>query len=390
MKKMTKLERVLATFEHQETDRVPLYDLMLNDDCIEYFTGVYPPYGEEGARLQAQAVDRMLDMARGVGVSPHQPPTDFTDDPTLLEWARYGSLTYRYNPIRTYESAIDWVKNQIQSLSKWRENVNLQKASEDTRMFFEKLYSWMSEDHVVCCLRQSGVGLDDIRGTIGIEFFSYLDADDPGLISEYLELYTEREVAIIHAIADPKISPFALTYGDIAMKAKLLHSPQWLRREFFPRLKRLNDAYHEHGIKCLFHSDGYLMEIMPDLIETGIDGINPIEIVAGMDVGEVYRLYHDKIFLTGGIDMSQLLSNGTPDQVREVCKKTISEAPTGYFMGSTTELDNSSRLENILAMIEVSWGYYPPGAKPDIMEQIRRRKEEIIKKYQESFKSKQA
>lgn len=388
MKKMTKLERVLATFEHQETDRVPLYDLMLNDDCIEYFTGVYPPYGEEGARLQAQAVDKMLDMARGVGVSPHQPPIEFTDDPTLLEWARYGSLTYRYNPIRTYESAIDWVKSQIQSMSKWRENVNLQKAGEDTRLFFEKLYSWMSEDHVVCCLRQSGVGLDDIRGTIGIEFFSYLDADDPGLISEYLELYTEREVAIIHAIADPKISPFALTYGDIAMKAKLLHSPQWLRREFFPRLKRLNDAYHEHGIKCLFHSDGYLMEIMPDLIETGIDGINPIEIVAGMDVGEVYRLYHDKIFITGGIDMSQLLSNGTPDQVKEVCRKTISSAPTGYFMGSTTELDNSSRLENILAMIEVSWGYYPQGAKPDIMEQIRRRKEEVIKRYQESFKNK--
>lgn len=388
MKKMTKLERVLATFEHQETDRVPLYDLMLNDDCIEYFTGIYPPYGEEGAKLQAQAVDKMLDMARGVGVSPHQPPIEFTDDPTLLEWARYGSLTYRYNPIRTYESAIEWVKNQIQSMSKWRENVDLQKAGEDTRLFFEKLYSWMSEDHVVCCLRQSGVGLDDIRGTIGIEFFSYLDADDPGLISEYLELYTEREVAIIHAIADPKISPFALTYGDIAMKAKLLHSPQWLRREFFPRLKRLNDAYHEHGIKCLFHSDGYLMEIMPDLIETGIDGINPIEIVAGMDVGEVYRLYHDKIFLTGGIDMSQLLSNGTPDQVREVCRKTISSAPTGYFMGSTTELDNSSRLENILAMIEVSWGYYPHGAKPNIMEQIRRRKEEVIKRYRESFKNK--
>ncbi len=387
MKKMTKLERVLATFEHQETDRVPLYDLMLNDDCIEYFTGVYPPYGEEGAKLQAQAVDKMLDMARGVGVSPHQPPTEFTDDPTLLEWARYGSLTYRLNPIRTYESAIDWVKNQIQSLSKWKENVNLQKVGEDTRLFFKKLYSWMSEDHVVCCLRQSGIGLDDIRGTIGIEFFSYLDADYPGLISEYLELYTEREVAIIHAIADPKISPFALTYGDIAMKAKLLHSPQWLRQEFFPRLKRLNDAYHEHDIKCLFHSDGYLMEVMPDLIETEIDGINPIEIVAGMDIGEVYRLYHDKIFLTGGIDMSQLLSNGTPEQVREVCQKAISEAPTGYFMGSTTELDNSSKLENILAMIEVSWGYYPPGAKPDIIEQIRKRKEEVIKKYKESLKS---
>lgn len=387
MSKMTKLERVTAAFNHQETDRVPLYDLMLNDDCIEYFTGVYPPYGEEGAKLQAQAVDHMLDMARGVGAAPHPPPIDFTDDPTLLEYARYSSITYRHNPIRSYESAVEWVKNQIQAISKWKEGINLKQAGENTRQSFERLYSWMNEDHVVCCLHQSGVGLDDIRGSIGIEYFSYLDADEPELISEYLELCTEREVAIIHAISDPQISPFALTFGDIAMKAKLLHSPEWLRREFFPRLKRLNDAYHEHNIKCLFHSDGYIMEVMPELIESGIDGLNPIETVAGMDVGEVYRLYKDKIFFTGGIDMSQLLSHGTPDQVRDVCKKAISDAPTGYFMGSTTEIDNSSNLENVLAMIEVSWGYYPEGAKPDIFEQIKNRKIEVINKYKNSTKS---
>jgi uroporphyrinogen decarboxylase len=371
---VTKRERVLAAFEHQETDRVPLYDLMLNDDCVEYFTGVYPPYGEEGARLQAQAVDRMLDMARGVGVAPRQPPTDFTDDPVLLEYARYSSLTYRRNPISSYEAAVAWVKDQVQRLSQWRETTDLQRIAEDHRRQFEKLYSWMSEDHVVCCLRQSGIGLDDVRGIVGIEYFSYLCADDPGLVSEYLELRTEQEVAMIHAIADPQISPWALTYGDIAMKAKLLHSPDWLRREFFPRLKRINDTYHEHGIRCLFHSDGYIMEVMPDLLATEIDGVNPIETVAGMDVGELYRLYSDRLFLTGGIDMSQLLSNGTPDEVRAVCQKTIADAPTGYFMGSTTEIDNTSRLENVLAMMEVSWGYHPPGAKPDIMERIRRRK----------------
>lgn len=379
MASMTKRERVLAAFNHQETDRVPLYDLMLNDDCIEYFTGVYPPYGEEGAKRQAQAVNHMLDMARGVGAAPRKPPVDFTDDPVLLEYARYSSLTYKHNAIKSYEAAVDWAKNQIQQLSKWRENINPQNAAEQTRNHFEKLYGWMGEDHTVCCLRQSGVGLDTIRGTMGIEYFSYMCADDPGIASEYLELCTEQEVAFIHAVADPQISPFALTFGDIAMKDKLLHSPQWLRQEFFPRLKRLNDAYHEHGILCLFHSDGYLMEIMTDLIDTGIDGINPMETVAGMDVGEVYRLYGDRLFLTGGIDMSQLLSHGTQDQVREVCRKTVKDAPTGYFMGSTTEIDNSSRLENVLAMMEVSWGYYPSGIKPDIMDQIRDRKKRILR-----------
>lgn len=384
MKKMTKLERVLAAFKHQETDRVPLYDLMLNDDCIEYFTGVYAPYDEAGAKAQAQAVDRMLDMARGVGAAPLRPSEQLlnsTDDPDLIEYARFSGTRHEHEPFASYAAAVAWLKAQNSALSKWRTNTDLKEEAANTRRGFERLYGWMGEDHVICCLRQSGVGLDDIRARIGLEFFSYICADEPGLVTEYMELATEREVAIIHANADPHISPWALTYGDIAMKGTLLHSPEWLRREFFPRLKLLNDAYHEHGIICLFHSDGYLMEIMDDLIAAGIDGLNPMETVAGMDVAEVYRRYGDKIFLTGGIDMSQLLSNGTPDQVRAVCRKAIANAPRGYFMGSTTEIDNSSRLENVLAMMEVAWGHKPEGAHPDILRQIEQRKARLRKEF---------
>jgi hypothetical protein len=381
---MTKRERVLATFKHQETDRVPLYDLMLNDDCIEYFTGVYAPYGEEGSKVQAQAVDRMLDMARGVGAAPRRPSAEIlraTDDPDLIEYHRFSITGHESKHPGSVEAAVECLKNQNRELREWRKTTDLKKEVANTQAEFKRLYSWMGEDHVVCCLRQSGTGLDSIRFEVGLEFFSYICADEPDLVSENLELSTEREVAIIHAIADPALSPWALTYGDIAMKGKLLHSPEWLRREFFPRLKRLNDAYHEHGITCLFHSDGNLMKIMPDLIATGIDGINPLETLAGMDVGEMHRLYGDRIFLTGGIDMSQLLSNGTPDEVRAVCRKAMADAPAGYFMGSTTEIDNSSRLENVLAMMEISWGEKPKGAHPEILQQIARRRAEFRKNF---------
>ena len=203
-------------------------------------------------------------------------------------------------------------------------------------------------------MAQHGIGLDDVRHMLGFELFSYVWADEPGLISEALEAATERNIAECHAIADAELSPVVLTYGDIACKQRLLHSPQFLREEFFPRLKRLNDTWHEHGLKCLFHSDGYLMEVMDDLIETGIDGLNPIETVAGMSLREVREAYGDKLFLVGGIDMSQLLSQGTPEEVREVCRQAIRDAYPGYFMGSTTEADNSCRLENLDAMYAVA------------------------------------
>ena len=96
------------------------------------------------------------------------------------------------------------------------------------------------------------------------------------------------------------------------------------------------------------------MGVMDRLMATGIDGLNPIETVAGMSLKEVRAACGDKLFLAGGIDMSQLLANGSPDQVREVCRQSIRDAYPGFFMGSTTEADNSCRLENLVAMVEVA------------------------------------
>lgn len=76
--RMTKRERVEATLQRQETDRVPVYDILVNDAVIEHFTGRRPPIGEEGLRLRLQATARSLDMTRMVGVAP-QPPGDTVD-----------------------------------------------------------------------------------------------------------------------------------------------------------------------------------------------------------------------------------------------------------------------------------------------------------------------
>jgi hypothetical protein len=240
--------------------------------------------------------------------------------------------------------------------AQWQEQAekveaNPQETREHHHRWFRDVQARIGD--TVHLLAQMGVGLDDVRVRVGFELFAYLEVDYPGLISEALEAHTRLNVATCHAITDVSLSPAVLTYGDIACKNKLLHSPAWLRREFFPRLKRINDAWHEHGFKCLFHSDGYLMEVMDDLVETGIDGLNPIETVAGMDLKEVRQKY-PQLFLAGGIDMSQLLSNGTPDQVREVCRQAIRDAYPGLLMGSTTEADNSCKAENLVAMYEVA------------------------------------
>jgi len=347
MKEMTKRERVEKTMSLQETDRVPVYDLLYNDSVIEYFTGKIPPSGEEGLKITCEAISKMLDMTRSV-TGPSESRIYKREDGLVIRQERWTSWIEE-KPFKDEEGAKKWLLESIDRLKK----IDVEEMAKKYMVYFNKVLGYVGDTVVLHA--QTGTGLDELRWALGIEIFSYLSVDEPELISEYLDAYTELQVKFIHKIANKELSPCALTYGDIAAKGKLLHSPEWLRREFFPRLKRLNDAWHEHGIKCLFHSDGYIMEVIPDLIETEIDGLNPIETVAGMDLKEVKRLYGDKLFITGGIDVSQLLSNGTPEEVREVCKEAIQVGYPGYFIGSTTELDNGAKLENVLAMLEVAW-----------------------------------
>lgn len=358
--KMSKRERVEATFKNQKTDRTPVYDLLLHDGVIEYFSGKFPPTGEEGMKLKCVATREMLDMTRGAGSGPTVPGVyDFHNGLIFLpgikaSHSRNQLLGFVEKSFHDEDTAISWLNGVNNILRKTIKDFDSKKYGEQYRERFISVQNHIGDD-TVQLHRETLTGIDYIRAPLGLDLFSYIWVDEPGVLVEYFDLCDDLEIMICHSIADKKLSPCVLTAGDIAFKHSLLHSPQWLREQFFPRLKKLNAAWHEHDIKCLFHSDGNLMPVMDDLIETGIDGLNPIETNAGMDVGVLKKMYGDRIFLTGGIDMSTLLSFGNPDEVRQVCEKAIEEAPTGYFIGSTTELDNSAKLENILAMLEVAW-----------------------------------
>lgn len=358
---LSKKERILRTMNLQETDRVPLYDLLLNDGAIVHFSGEkLPPlqYDErtirELDRITGKAIGNYLDMTRHWSFGPPV-DRDFTDEFGFLiheiAWEKTSWIKKR--PFPDEEGAKDYLRWFITKLDRETCDIvaNPQAYGERFRKYFLENVARLGD--TIHLITQQGTGLDEINYRLGSTLFAYVVADDPGLISEFLEATTNNNLAICRATADPDLSPMVLTYADIAYKQHLLYSPRFLRQEIFPRLKRLNDAWHEHGIKCLFHSDGYLIEVMDDLVATGIDGLNPIETVAGMNLKEVRQKY-PQLFLAGGIDMSQLLSNGTPDEVRQVCRQAIHDVYPGFFMGSTTEADNSCQTANLIAMYEVA------------------------------------
>lgn len=137
-----------------------------------------------------------------------------------------------------------------------------------------------------------------------------------------------------------------------------MFSPDFLRKEFIPRAKKLIDTWHKYNIKCIFHSDGDYRTIIDDLILAGYDGIHSMEPLAGWNMGEVKEKYPNLV-LVGNIDISQLLPNGTREEVIEATKKAIDNAANGggYILSTCSEIHNGCKLENVITMIETAWEY---------------------------------
>lgn len=354
MAPMTKRERCLRTIRFEETDRVPLYDIIQNDAISEHYGG-QPITVENGNWLAGVVHGRVLDMCRMVA-GPSAPATFETPDGAVRRTERYTSWIEK-RPF-TDETMLDWVKQEIQRINQ----VTFDAAYAEQ---FHKMVRWRlgtlaegdptgRNDPAVFVL-ESGAGLDPMYTVLDLPRFTYLMIDEPGLVEEWLEAKNQCEIRRVEAIADPELIPVALTYDDIAYKGGLLLPLEWLQEHWIPRLKRLVDAWHARGAYCLFHSDGDLWPILDDLVSAGIDGLNPLEVLAGMTVGAVREKY-PRLFLTGGIDVSQLLTNGAPEEVRAACRQAIAEANgRGYFLGSSTEIHWDVPLENAKAMFETAW-----------------------------------
>lgn len=340
-------ERVLAVINGDMPDRAPLFDLLRNDAVIEHFAKSKLTI-ENSPEVVYKAFEPAIDGTRPrVGMPSEEGTVTLADGREQRNYRWTSWKQHReYPDSHAYASA---KKKELESSdpSAWGER----QQQSLLREFAEIAAERRKLGEVFFVPGISGPGLMGIFGEVGLEAFSYILADCGDIIAEILEANTVRAVTLAeHYPADYEIEVGFLG-DDIAFNSGPLLSLAWLREHYFPRLARAIAAWHAKGIKVLFHSDGDLNPILDDLVEAGIDGLNPIDVLAGMDVGDIHRR-HPHLFLAGGIDVSQLLPFGTPQEVKDTVKRTIDEAAGRIMIGSSTELHNDVPLENYLALRE--------------------------------------
>lgn len=172
----------------------------------------------------------------------------------------------------------------------------------------------------------------------------------------YLRVNVERVKAKIDAGADAIIEndDYATTMGPMI-------SPKHFRDFILPNLKRLCDEVHRKGAFFIKHTDGNILLILEDIIDSGVDGIHPLEKKAGMDIGRVKEVYGKRVCVIGNIDGSLGGSMGKKYIIRETLECLNSAAKDGgYIMTTSNVITSDASVENFLAWIDTvkSFGWY--------------------------------
>lgn len=181
--------------------------------------------------------------------------------------------------------------------------------------------------------------------------------EEPLIADTILEHIFELDRAVFQRILQRVANRIQLVYiaEDLGTQSTLLMSPRMFRQFLKPRMKSLVDLAHDRGVKVMHHDDGAIRPLLPDLVEVGIDILNPIQWrCKGMEREGLARDFGASLIFHGGIDNQQTLPFGTPDDVRRQVADNIHlfKGSKGYIVAPCHNIQANTPTENIVAMYQ--------------------------------------
>ncbi len=162
-----------------------------------------------------------------------------------------------------------------------------------------------------------------------------------------------------------KDAQMILLWDDYGFKNGLFMKPSLYQKYIFPWIKRICDYAHKNDSKIFLHSDGDLLEIFEDIINCGVDVINPVESTTANPEYDIFKLnkkYGDRITFSGNLSPI-LLALGEISEIESYAKRLLRElAPGGgYIFGSGHSINPAVTLDRFEAMqsIKRKYGNYP-------------------------------
>jgi uroporphyrinogen decarboxylase len=183
--------------------------------------------------------------------------------------------------------------------------------------------------------------------------------ENPAFLHALLARVTDFHAAHFERLlsAAPGEIDLAFTADDIGGQSGLLFSMDMWRTFLRPHHERLNRLIHSFGAKVVYHTDGAVMEAVPELIEAGIDVLQALQFdAAGMDPEVLKREHGGRLCFAGGVSVQRTLPFGTPDDVRREVRARVGVLGRGggYILGPSHAIQAGTPPENVVALFDAA------------------------------------
>lgn len=342
---MTGRERVLAVLKLQEPDCVPTLEWEVDSSVIKKMTsgGTYEDFVEE---LDHDAVM----------CGPDYLKKRLANGMLLDEWGvtrikgheEYAMAVDELAPIKSMADLEKWeppdpyAPYRFESMKRRVERFKGKKA-----IFFRARDVWSNPRDL---LGYAQLFLDIIKR--------------PELVEGLVEKCINHSIALLPMAAELG-AEVVISGDDIADNRRTMVSPEIWEEMFMPHFRRWVKAIHDNGMYYWKHTDGNIMTVLDTFVEAGIDGIDPIDPLAKMDLATVKKGWGDRVAIKGNVDCAYLLVEPeyTEAQVVEVVKECIRIAGPGggYACSTSNSIHSGIRPDLYRAMLNAirEYGLYP-------------------------------
>lgn len=349
---MTSRERFRRMYAHEEADRVPMLD--------SPWSSTEERWRREGLPEGVSVAEYFgFDKVRGFGAdnSPRYESKVLEEtDEYRIHTTSWGTTLKNWRHAGSVPEFLDFTVVDRETWAAAKERIQPTEDRIDWKKLEEKYAGWAAEGAWIAAHGWFGY---DVAASwfIGTERVLMALVTDPDWCRDVFWHMMEVQLALFDMAWARGYRFDCLVFpDDLGYRNGLFFSPKTYREVLKPVHRHACEWAHAHGAKVMLHSCGRVVALMPDLIEAGVDALNPIETKAGMDLVALKREYGDRLVFQGGIDV-RVMSD--PKGIEEEIRRKVSAAKKGggYIFHSDHSVPDSVSFSDYERVMELGRKY---------------------------------
>ncbi len=344
---MTTRERISRMYAHKEADRIPIMDSPWEDTLDRW--------EREGMPIRDYISYFDLDKTAYISVdnSPRYPQRVLEEtDQYRIYTTSWGVTRRSWKHATSTPEDIDFLVKTPDDWAKAKERMTPTDDRIPWAELKENYPKWRSEGRWITGGFWFGFDITH-SGFVGTERLLEAMVEEPEWCIDMFEHELDVDIALMDRVWEAGYHFDELHwYDDMGYKNRTFFSLRMYRDILKHSHQRAIDWGHSRNIPVRLHSCGDIMSFVPELVEMGLDGLNPMEVKAGMDPIALKKTYGDRLLLHGGVNA---VLWDKPDEISRAIRDTVPALMEngGYIFASDHSIPSSVSLEDFRAIIEL-------------------------------------